>query len=92
MLTVKVKPMTSKRTGNPVLNQFTIRTPEGTYFQSYDAIIALISMDGNTYLDHDNWDYSKTTIKYLNEFLRTYGKKDIQTRIDTGEYKLTDLN
>jgi hypothetical protein len=92
MLTVKVKSMTSKSTGNTVPNQFIITTGEGEYFQSYDSVITLNCKDGNIYLDENTWDYSRTTLKYLNEFLGTTGKKDIQSKIDNGEYKLTNLN
>ena len=36
---IKVKQMTSSRSGNPVANQFIIYTGEGNYFQSYDSVI-----------------------------------------------------
>jgi hypothetical protein len=37
---IKVKQMTSSRSGRPVANQFIIYTIEGEYFQSYDSVIA----------------------------------------------------
>ena len=43
------------------------------------------------HLDHDKWDYSKTTGKYRNQFLGET-KKQTQAKIDSGEYVLTDLN
>ena len=73
-----------------VKNQFIIYTEKGRVFQSYDTIICAI-IDGNVYLDADNWDYSKTTGKYRNIFLR----EDINTtrkKIKDGTYKLMDLN
>lgn len=85
--------------GNPVANQFIINSPEDSarYFQSYDSIIAKISGDEIT-LDEYYWNYSRTTLKYLSQFLRhnvgqaINGKADIQAKIDSGEYKLANLN
>ena len=82
--------MTSPRTGNKVANQYIIEGID-TYFQSYDSIIA--KDNGlNMYLDRKYWDYSRTTLKYLNQFLGTSSEKEIQERIKSGEYILTDLN
>lgn len=81
--------MTS-RNGNDIPNQFIIRTDEGTYFQSYRSIIAFKS-NGEVTLDRNKWDYSVTTGKYRNQFLGET-KKETQAKIDSGVYKLTDLN
>jgi len=72
-------------------NQFTIDTPEGTYFQSYDTVIAFQANDGTLTLDARRWDYSVTTSKYRNQFtgLTT---KETQKRIASGDIKLADLN
>ena len=45
----------------------------------------------NTYLDSRCWNYSKTTSKYRNIFLGET-TKETQSKIDRGEYKLTNLN
>ena len=89
-MTAKVRQMTSNSSGNPVANQFVIYTDEGTYFQSYNSVIAFISNDGNITLDDYYWDYSRTTSRYRNQFL---GENTAETRfkIDSGEYKLKDL-
>ena len=86
----KVKQMTSERSGRPVANQFIIYASNGTYFQSYNSVIAFISNDGKVTLDDYYWDYSRTTSKYRNQFL---GENTAKTRakIDSGEYKLKDL-
>ena len=74
MLKIKVENMASSR-GNTVPNQFIIKTDKGDYFQSYNTIIALLESscdDGLTYktiLDTNALNYSKTTSKYLYEFL-----------------------
>ncbi len=99
---MKVKNMTNSN-GRAVPNQFII-TEEGRgalgnftskqVFQSYDSIIAVITRwpdEIRIELDHDTWDYSKTTGKYRNQFLGET-KKQTQAKIDSGEYVLTNLN
>ena len=77
--------------GNPVPNQFVISGNDGAEsFRSYDTIIAEVK-DGKTLLD-PKWDCSKTTMKYAASFLGVDGKKDIQKRIDSGEYVVQNLN
>jgi len=99
--------------GNDVPNQFVITSTNSNdsifdypneikVFQSYETNISLIdtnlkSKTQNIKIDH-LWNYSRTTTKYLCQFLRYYtgkainGKKDIQDKIDSGEYTLTNLN
>ena len=43
------------------------------------------------YLDADTWDYSVTTGKYRNQFLRE-NKKATERKIKDGTYILTNLN
>lgn len=75
-----------------VKNQFTISTPQGKVFQSYDSVIVFIPNDGSkTQLDETYWDYSKTTGKYRNQFLGE-DKKTTEAKIKAGEYILTNLN
>ena len=71
-------------------NQFIIQTENFVLFQSYDSIICKIE-NGQTYLDERFWDYSKTTGKYRNIFLGEE-KKETTKKINSGEYKLTNLN
>lgn len=92
MLNVKVTNMCSPRSGNPVPNQYVIRTPDSVFFQSYDSVIARVDYNtGKTTLDVNTWDYSNTTTRYRNEFL---GENTAATRakIESGEYELADLN
>lgn len=86
---VKVRNMVSLG-GNKVANQFIIEADGNTYFQSYSTIIVKIE-GAQTYLDKVDWKYSTTTSKYRNMFLDET-TKETQTRIDSGEYKLIDLN
>lgn len=92
----KVRNMSSyKGSGDVVANQFliTIETDKGTksIFQSYDTVIAVRDEDGKVTLDKNNWEYSATTSRYRNQFLR---EKTDETRrkIKNGVYKLDNLN
>jgi hypothetical protein len=74
----------------PVKNQFIIQTDKGTVFQSYNSLIAA-KVDGKVFLDEYRWNYSVTTSKYRNIFLRETKEKTEQ-KIKSGEYILTNLN
>ena len=77
---------------NAVANQFIIEDKHVTYFQSYDSIIVKRNhKTGKTYLDRDTWDYSTTTGKYRNDFLRE-NIAETRKKIKSGEYKLINLN
>ena len=87
----RVSQMISPKSGNPVPNQFAIRTPQGIYFQSYQTVIAFIDLGGNITLDYQSWDYSRTTNKYRSIFLHE-NTADTRKKIKSGEYALADLN
>jgi hypothetical protein len=86
---VSVINMDSAR-GNTVPNQFIVTTPEGRYFQSYASVIAFVG-GGKVFLDENKWDYSTTTGKYRNQFLRE-GIAETRKKIASGEYQLANLN
>jgi hypothetical protein len=90
MTHTKVESMISGN-GNPVPNQFRIFTDTGVYFQSYSTVIAFKPHTGKTRLDKESWDYSVTTGKYRNLFLRE-SKKETLDKIKSGEYELVNLN
>ena len=74
-----------------VPNQFVIAINSvGTYFQSYNSIIAVKTPEGIK-LDENTWDYSKTTGKYRNKFLNET-KRETEQKIKQGLYKLVNLN
>ena len=85
-----VNNMTSPRSGREVANQFIIDADDGTYFQSYNTMIAVITNAG-VKLDAKAWDYSRTTSKYRNEFLQETTKETL-AKIKDGTYELADLN
>lgn len=89
---VKVRNMVSNRSGGEVANQFLIETDEAEFFQSYTSVIAKREWGtGKITLDAAKWDYSVTTGKYRNQFLRET-KKETEAKIKSGEYTLADLN
>lgn len=66
--------MTSPRSGRPVANQFVIETPHGEYFQSYNSIVAFKPRSGDDRIVFgSDWNYSRTTSKYLHLFLISHG-------------------
>lgn len=87
----KVTQMTSSMSGNPVANQFEIRTPKGLFFQSYNSIIALVDKKNNIILDEYYHNYSRTTSKYLSRFLGI-STQDRKKMIKSKEIKLKNLN
>ena len=91
---MKVTNMTSSR-GNKVPNQFIItgehNGQKGEFFQSYRTTIAFMPMSGASVVLDKEWNYSRTTQKYLNQFLNS-NKKEIEQRIDSGAYIVTELN
>ena len=74
-----------------VINQFTLTTENGVYFESYGSVIVFKPNNGKIQLDSNLWNYSKTTSKYRNMFLGET-TKETQQKIDSGEYELTSLN
>jgi hypothetical protein len=88
---MEVRNLISEKSGRPVANQYEIIDDNGNrYFQSYQTIIAIISPNGQVYLNDELWNCSRTTTKYRNQFL---GENTTQTRakIESGEYRLAYL-
>lgn len=81
--------------GNPTANQFVIVEKDYIAFQSYQSRVCEIFPNGGMGFEKvvrfgEDWDYSKTTMKHLAEFLRQNGceclasAKDIREGIDRG--------
>jgi hypothetical protein len=83
------------RGGNKAKNQFIEWHSDCTLFVSYETIIVKTTFDGNgnriVYLDKHYFNYSRTTVRYRNEFLGVTTKQ-LEARILDGTYLLTDLN
>lgn len=77
--------------GNAVRNQFVIYDNNKITFQSYSTTICTIE-NGKVSVNRSMWQYSRTTAKYLYQFLRAngwkvYRNKDVQKLIDNGTFK-----
>lgn len=68
---------------NDIPNQFLIYGEDFVLFQSYKSPIAM-RKGGKVYIFPD-WDYSVTTGKYRNEFLRE-NKAETLAKLRSGEY------
>lgn len=69
---VRVKQMINSK-GYSVMNHFIITDGNKKILQSYDSIVAVVdrSAEGSSRLVlGKHWDYSRTTMKYLNQFIR----------------------
>lgn len=90
---MKVENMESSR-GNAAPNQFIIRDGKKTYFQSYATVIAVYegdSVQDKVTIDTNALSYSRTTSKYLYQFLGM-NRKEIEQEVKDGTIKVKDLN
>lgn len=71
-------------------HQYIIKSDGVRIFQSYLSIIA-IKEGKMVILDKNDWDYSRTTGKYRNQFLNE-NKATTEKKIKSGEYYTADLN
>ena len=87
-LGISIQSMVSSN-GNAVPNQFIIYSAHGRMFRSYQSNIAFIPHDepGTIYLGED-WDYSRTTMKYLNQFLNGQSAAETRAKLASGQYIL----
>lgn len=67
-------------------NQIIIHDGPQSTFISYDSVIAVVERGKPTYLGR-NWNYSRTTSKYRNQFLLEV-TLETQSKLDSGEYRL----
>ena len=87
----KVENFKSNRSGLPIANQFRITLQNGIeVFQSYNSIIC-VKANGETYLDQNRWNYSRTTSRYRNIFLNESTVETVK-KIGLGAYGMADLN
>ena len=87
----KVENFKSSKSGLPIANQFRIALQNGIIvFQSYNSIIC-VKANGETYLDQNRWNYSRTTSRYRNIFLNETTVETVK-KIGLGTYAMADLN
>lgn len=68
---MKVKQMINNN-GYAVMNHFIITDGNKKILQSYDSIVAVVDRDAegsNILTLGRDWDYSRTTMKYIHQFL-----------------------
>lgn len=87
---MKVYNMTSNSTGREIANQFIIEDGGKVYFQSYQTIIA-VEEAGKITIDTNAENYSRTTLKYLYQFLNT-DRKSLLQDIKEGRIIRENLN
>ena len=78
-----VRNLQSPRSGREVPNQYDLECEHGIIFKSYKSIIAA-RMNGFLYLT-DRHDYSKTTIKYCNEWTG-YNTRERREGLESGRF------
>lgn len=83
---MKVQNMTSYRSGREVANQFIITDGNKTLFQSYSSPIVEIDRTAKTITVFEDYDYSVTTGKYRNQFMRNEGFSDMASKKGFAEY------
>lgn len=72
---LKIKQMKNQKSERPVANQFVLETSEFLIFQSYETLICAIHKTTENLFIFDylnNIDVSRTTAKYLHQFLSQY--------------------
>lgn len=90
---MKISNLVNER-GNRVANQFVIENENSIAFQSYDSMVceirpASMGFEKVVVLGKD-WDYSRTTMKHLNGFLKQNnleflaGAKNIREALERG--------
>lgn len=73
---MRVSNLTSPRSDKPVANQFVIQDYDKEWFQSYSTMIA--KREDNIYTISGDYNYSVTTSKYFNQWLRDCGWQEPQ--------------
>ena len=82
--------MTSNNTGREIPNQFIIEHEGKVYFQSYRTVIAM-KQAGKITIDTNAENYSRTTSKYLYQFLNT-DRKSLLQDVKAGRIVRANLN
>lgn len=98
MKRLEVKNLTSSRSGCEVVNQFVIfdYTNSIITFQSYTSCIADYNMNTKKLVLYSKYNYSRTTSKYLYQFLKEYTdcnitcKKELEKAINNGFIQLVE--
>ena len=81
------------RVVNIANNQYEVYTDEGVYFQSYDSVVAFKPNNREEKIRVGiDWDYSRTTMKYVGQFLNqntAKTRRDIKDEVILVDYDLS---
>ena len=80
---IKALPMVSTASGRAVANQYIIRTDTSIVFQSYTSTIAVLAKATGRLTLGCHFDYSRTTVKYLHQFIDRYASGNLRAAIDS---------
>ena len=90
-VTIRIEPLRTS-SGNKNPNQIAIYTEDYVAFQSYGTTVAKKEYGGKVYIDPTVYRYSRTTMKYLCQFLDVESMKDVEKKLKSGEYEFELLN
>lgn len=71
-------------------NHTKISTIYGTYITSYNSTVAFVPNDEPILYLGEDWDYSRTTLKYLGQALNT-NTAELRKRLKDGTAKLIEM-
>jgi len=77
---MNVRNMTSDTSGREVPNQFVISYGDVVMFQSYKSPIVEINFSEKKVTVYSSWNYSRTTGRYRNQFMRDCGLYDMMDK------------
>lgn len=95
---IRIAYLPSVKSGEDLGKQLRVTTDCGTFFQSYNTIIAKVwKTTSHSYkvLLSKEWEYSKTTKTYTAKFLDSYGlgvhcANDVENAIKMGVFDVVD--
>lgn len=67
------------------MNQFSIEDGDNRYLQSYKSLVVMAPCKGKVYGFGENWDYSRTTAKYVARYTG-YTTQEIREGIKSGKF------
>jgi hypothetical protein len=76
-------------------NQILIETDEAIYLQSYSTVVARYNKDSKSINLGYDWDYSRTTMKYVKRFIKECAThqytNEMESNPDSNNFTVADL-
>jgi len=76
--------------GKPAANQVVIRVPGWQFFESYETLVAAEDTNTGEQFVTPAWTTSRTTKRYVAQFLRCDRPEDVRTRLNNGRVRLLE--